>query len=73
MKRINREALFSDESEQYRIPLEVNPGDITRVIFRTAKDNVDRVFLISGGSRILMEKFTSNDVFDYYKFVMSIE
>lgn len=67
MRRINREALFSEESEQYRIPLEVNPGDTTRVIFRTAKDNVDRVFLISGGSRLLMEKFTSNDVFDYYK------
>jgi alpha-glucosidase len=73
MKRINREALFSDESEQYRIPLEVNPGDITRVIFRTAKDNVDRVFLISGGSRILMEKFTSNDVFDYYKLDIEVK
>ena len=29
MNQINKRALFSDESDQYRIPLEVKPGDIT--------------------------------------------
>ncbi len=64
---INREALFSDETSQYRIPMEVNPGDMVTVIFRTAKDNVDAVHLISRGNRLPMKKFQSNQKFDYYQ------
>lgn len=67
MGKINQKALFSDESEQYRSPAEVNPGDAATVFFRTAKDNVDAVYLISGESRLLMEKYRSNEVFDYYR------
>ena len=67
MRMINREALFSDETSQYRIPMEVNPGDMVTVIFRTAKDNVDAVHLISRGNRLPMKKFQSNQKFDYYQ------
>ena len=56
MSKINKDALFSDETSQYRIPMEVNPGDNVTVIFRTAKDNVDGVYLISKGNPPSYEK-----------------
>ena len=64
MSTINRQALFSDETSQYRIPMEVNPGDMVTVIFRTAKDDVEAVYLISKGNRLPMKKFQSNERFD---------
>ncbi len=72
MSRIDTRALFSDETSQYRIPMEVNPGDRVKVLFRTAKDNVDEVFFISGESRILMEKEQSNETFDYYQVELEV-
>ena len=72
MSKINRDALFSDETGQYRIPMEVNSGDLVTVIFRTAKDNVDAVYLISKGSRLPMKKYQSNDKFDYYRIELRV-
>ncbi len=66
MSTIDTRALFTDETSQYRIPMEVNPGDRVKVLFRTAKDNVEEVFFISGESRLSMKKEKSNEVFDYY-------
>ena len=34
MSKINRDALFSDETGQYRIPMEVNPGDMVTIVFQ---------------------------------------
>ena len=64
---INKNALFSDETGQYRIPMEVNPGDHVTIIFRTAKDDVDGVYLISKGNRLPMKKYQTNKSFDYYR------
>ena len=72
MSKINKDALFSDETSQYRIPMEVNPGDNVTVIFRTAKDNVDGVYLISKGNRLPMKKFATNPLFDYYRLELSV-
>ena len=73
MNQINKRALFSDESDQYRIPLEVKPGDTAAVLFRTAKDNADAVFLISGGIRLPMEKYRTNELFDYYRVKLDVK
>lgn len=73
MNQINKRALFSDESDQYRIPLEVKPGDTSAVLFRTAKDNADAVFLISGGIRLPMEKYRTNELFDYYRVKLEVK
>ena len=35
--------------------------------FRTGKDNVDKVYVISGESRWAMEKVTSKGYFGYYE------
>jgi alpha-glucosidase len=73
MGSINKAALYSDGSAQYRIPTEVNPGDKVTIIFRTAKDNVDEVYFISGENRLPMERYRSTDVFDYYKLELQAE
>ena len=39
----NKHALYSDESPQYQIPFEPNPGDTVKIRFRTLKNNVDAV------------------------------
>lgn len=33
----NKHALYSDESPQYQIPFEPNPGDTVKIRFRTLK------------------------------------
>lgn len=60
------EALFSDESENYRSPFEPKVGDRVTIKFRTAKDNVDYVFIICGSRKIAMEKAYTEGAFDYY-------
>lgn len=66
---LNRAALFSDESIYYRIPFEPVTGDQVTIRFRTAKDNVDQVFWISGGRRMEMKKTDSKGLFDYYTYI----
>ena len=34
----NKHALYSDESPQYQIPFEPNPGDTVKIRFRTLKN-----------------------------------
>ena len=67
MSDININALHSDETEIYHFPLEPKAGDIVTIRFRTAKDDVDEIVLVSGEKDIYLEKETSTDVFDYYK------
>ena len=65
---LNREALFSDQSKYYQSPFEPHCGDRVTVTLRTAKDNVDEVYFISGSSRNLMKKTASRGLFDYYTY-----
>ena len=65
---LNREALFSDQSKYYQSPFEPHFGDRVTVTLRTAKDNVDEVYFISGSSRNLMKKTESRGLFDYYTY-----
>ena len=67
MPGINLNALHSDETEYFHSPLEPKAGDVVTIRFRTAKDDVDKVILVSGKKDIYLEKETSTDVFDYYK------
>ncbi len=62
----NTRALFSDETENYVTPMEPMPGDTVRIRFRTAKDNVDNVFLIRGAERTRMKIEMSSGKFDYF-------
>lgn len=66
---LNKHALFTDETEEFRIPSEPDEGETVVLRFRTAKDNVDYVYYIEEGiaGEIEMKKVDSDQVFDYYE------
>lgn len=64
---INFDALFADGTKDYRSPEEPEPGDTVFLRFRTAKDNVDNVFIVSSLGRVEMNKVSDDYFFDYYE------
>ena len=66
-------ALFSDETSNYVSPMEPEPGDELTIRFRTAHNNVDHVFWISGAKRLRMDFEKASGDFDYYKIVIRAE
>ena len=69
----NKRALFSDTTEEYVSPSEPAPYDKVTIRFRTARHNVDRVFLVIGGQRFLMIRTESDELFDYYSHELQLE
>lgn len=64
---MNREAIFSDGTSDYRIPCEPATWQNVEIILRTAKsDNIDRVNLVHDTVRITMHVARSDERFDYY-------
>ncbi|MCI8513729.1 MAG: glycoside hydrolase family 13 protein [Lachnospiraceae bacterium] len=72
MIHINRSALFTDETENYRCPAECDPGDTVQIYFRTEKGNVSAVYLRSLGEEYRMEKVRTEGRFDYYRHEQTI-
>ena len=68
----NKEALFSDGTEYYRIPAEPKAGDIVTIKFRTQRNNVDSVYLVSQEQRVQMEICGTENGFDYYSAQVTI-
>lgn len=64
---LNERAIFSDGTAFYRMPQEPTSKDNTKIRFRTAKNNVDRVFLCYGAHRVAMTVEMSDDLFDFYE------
>ena len=66
---LNRQALFSDETSNFRIPEEPDTGDRTVLRFRTAKNDADTVYYVEEekGLQARMIKVSSDGVFDYYE------
>lgn len=62
----NKEALFSDGTEYYRSPAEPKAGDTVTIRFRTQRNNVDNVYLVSGNRRKKMMLERTSGGFDYY-------
>lgn len=65
---LNKQALFSDENEDFLIPAEPEEGQIVTFRFRTAKDNADHVYYRNDidTDEVDMEKSESDELFDYY-------
>ena len=61
-------AVHSDETEYYRTPFEPKSGDTVTVRIRTAANNVDAVWFISGAVRERMTLDKTRDGFDYYSY-----
>ena len=62
----NKDALFSDGSKYYRIPMEPEVGDEVKIRFRTIRNNVDSVYLIHDGRITEMQVEKTEKGFDYY-------
>lgn len=63
---LNKNALFSDGTRYYRNPTEPEPGEKVKISFRTQKNNVDSVYLVSGSKRYKMKVYKTQKGFDYY-------
>ena len=63
---LRKRALFSDGTEDYRSPAETKAGELVTIRFRTARDNVDAVWLCTEQKKYFMEKTESEGLFDYY-------
>ena len=64
---MNRQALFSDGTADYICRVEPMEGETVSLRFRTAKDDVEKVTIISGNERIPMVKYETIGDFDYYR------
>ena len=67
---LNRQALFTDETQDYRRPEEPDTGDLVCLRFRTARDNADHVYYIEEetGTKAGMARVSSDELFDYYEY-----
>ena len=70
---LNKQALFSDTTQDYVTPAEPRFKEKVTVRFRTAKNNVDAVFLISGSKSVEMAKTEADALFDYYSCVITMD
>lgn len=74
---LEKQALFSSETEEYRTPAEADPGDVVAVSFRTAKNNADKVYIILDNDEIEMEKCIGRSeddgLFDYYEYRIPVK
>ena len=69
----NRRALFSDMTEDYVYPPEPSAYGEVNIHFRTARNNIDRVFLVCKGEKHLMLKMETDNYFDYYSHSMQLD
>lgn len=69
----NPQALFSDGTEQYRIPAEPKENEYVKIRFRAGRENIDQVFLITNDVRQKMEKISNDRLFDYYEAGMQLD
>ncbi|MDF2887574.1 MAG: alpha amylase catalytic region [Lacrimispora sp.] len=67
---LNKNALFTDETDSFRFPMEPEIGDEVVLLFRTGANNADFVNYIEAGSssECAMIKTDSDDLFDYYEY-----
>lgn len=65
---MNKTALFCDGTEGYVYPPEPKKSELVTFRFRTAKDDVDRVGLVTSADTYVMEKECTQGEFDYYTF-----
>lgn len=69
---LNRQALFADGGPNYRQPMEPKAGDVVRFRFRTARNNVEHVFLCTEKEKKEMQIASSNTLFDFYETEITI-
>ncbi|MDD2972379.1 MAG: glycoside hydrolase family 13 protein [Lachnospiraceae bacterium] len=69
----NKKALFSDTTENYISPAQPSPYARVKIRFRSAKNNIDRVYCIFNGFRQMMLKADTDELFDYYEVQLQLD
>ena len=67
-----KRAVFSDETRFYRKPFEPMPGDNVTIRIRTASNNVDNVYFISGAARRHLHFAETRGSFDYFELTIPV-
>lgn len=65
---INRNALFTDETENFKTPYEPRPGDKVTLVLRTLLNDVLHAYAVINGVKHSMTKLKKDENFDYYSF-----
>ena len=64
---INRQALFTDETQDFKTPYEPETGDKVTLTFRTLVNDVLKVYaIINGKLRLMKKQRVKSESFDYY-------
>ena len=63
-------AVYSDETKQFRFPLEPLFSDEVKVSIRVGKDTFSAVFLCTDEREYLMVKAEEDDIFEYYQTIL---
>lgn len=69
---INREALFSSETEDYRFPAEPDADDDVLLRIRTGKGNAEHVYYVEDKAEVEMALVLSDELFDYYEYEITV-
>jgi alpha-glucosidase len=69
---LNRNALFSDATEEYRSPVQPDKNEDVTIRFRTASYNVDAVWLVTTVGRFRMKKTAKDELFDYFEATFNV-
>lgn len=64
---INRRALFTDETENFKKPYQPKAGDTVTLTLRTLKNDVLKAYVCFGGAKKQMNKCRTDETFDYYE------
>ena len=69
---MNYEAIFCDETEDYRIPSEPTAGSTVTLRLRTGKDDATCVCLVTPEGKQEMTKVSSQGYFDFYETTLTV-
>ena len=64
---LNIKAIKSDETENFRVPVEPTADDTVTIYLRCGKDNVEEALLCFNAIEVVMEKCAARGLFDYYR------
>lgn len=70
---LNKRGLFSDMTGDYVIPPEPSTYGVVRIRFRSNKNNIDRVSLVTEKETYPMSRVISGDEFDFYECELQLE
>ena len=70
---LRKYALYSDTTSNYISPEQPTAYDLLTVRFRTAVNNVDRIYLVTKDEKYLMKKTETDELFDYYSVEIQLD